>query len=112
MSCPALAGLAAAVFAWGANPPSSVTLRPAEPPAAAVVEFRNTLTHSSPYAGFALSLGPLDVSVTIEFGPGGIPDTISLEAPEGWMVAPPVLVVPDNTTGVITIFCSETMGLG
>jgi hypothetical protein len=112
MTCPALSTFAAAVLSWGGDNPSSVTLRPAEPPAAAVVEFRNTLTHSSPYAGFTLSLGPLVVSVLIEFGPGAIPDTLMVEAPEGWMVVPPVLVVPDYTTGVITIFCSETMGLG
>jgi hypothetical protein len=112
MTCPVLTAYAATVFAWGGGDKSSVTLTPAEPPAVAVVQFANTLTYGSPSAPFSLTLGPLTISVSIDFGAGLEPETMHVEAPEGFIASPPSLVVPDWTTGTVTIFCADAMGMG
>jgi hypothetical protein len=112
VTCPALTGLIPMVFAWGGDAPSSVTLRPAEPPAVAEVVFVNTLTFGSPGRPFHLTLGPMVVEIFVEFGPGRIPETLVVDPPEGFVAAPRVSVVDDGTTAVVPIFCSETMGMG
>ena len=100
-----------AVFSWGPHDPSSVVLR-ADDAALAVVEFHNTLTSGSPGAPFEMVLGDLRITVTMDFGAGTLPDTISVEVPEQYMVVPPSLLVPDFQTGIQRIYCRETMSLG
>jgi len=112
MTCPVLATYAAAVLTWGAQTnASSVTLRPAEPPAVAEVVFVNTVTTGSPMP-FNLTLGPLTVRVAIEHAPGAEPEVLEVEAPEGFVAAPAAVVEPDWATTTVQIFCAEDMGMG
>jgi hypothetical protein len=109
MSC--AAATVAAVFAWGGSNASVVTLQAAEPPAVAEVVFVNTLTFGSPREPFTLRSGGVEVSVSIEFGPGSEPEVMTVETPEGLIAVPAVLVVDDYTTGTVRIFCADGVGM-
>jgi hypothetical protein len=98
-------------FTWGGTAnPSIVTLRP-DDAALAVVEYQNTLVPGFP-TGFSLTLGDLTVIVDIDHGPGSVPEVMRVHAPEGILVVPPEIVVPDDTTGVVRLFCADAVPMG
>jgi hypothetical protein len=88
---------------------SQLHLRPTtEPNAVAEVWFNNTSGDSGGRIMHGFRLGDLDVTLTLG---GPEPDTLTIDAPEGFIADPRTLTLPDGTSGVIYIRPLGSVGM-
>ena len=100
---------------WGASSSpdhnTSATLAPSDGPAVATITLRNQLTGGHDRITTArIDLPGLWADVTVDHGPGDVPDRITVTVPEGFIAVPPVLDVPEGESGVVSVYSS--MGAG
>jgi len=113
---------AAAIFAllaapaWAAPSENShssldIAIVAADGPHVAVVSVTNHFRYSSNPAPFDIGVGTLIVRVTVDEGSGSLPDTVSIEAPEGFIAVPMSVDLAEDQSGEILIFLIEGVGM-
>jgi hypothetical protein len=86
----------------------SYVLIEAHPEAAAVVTYRNALIPGTGDATGTVWLGDLGVEFHIAVLPGALPETITIDPPEGFIAIPPVAVVEeDEEVHILIVNLSE-----
>jgi len=88
-----------------------VSITAANGPHVAVIEMMNHLRYSSSSAPFDLDVGTLRVRVTIMQRQGSLPDTVSVEAPEGFIAVPMSIELAEGQAGEILIYSIEGVGM-
>jgi hypothetical protein len=102
--------LAAIASPAAANPALSyggtgceITLTPGQAHVARIT-CQNRLTSGASYNEGALDAGGLIVGLTINHGPGDIPDTFTITPPDGYVAIPSTLILDENTDGEMLLY--------
>ena len=63
----------------------------------------NVLTYDQPWTEGDMTAGGITVHLSVLHGPDDVPDTFTLTPPEGFVAVPPVLVLDEDTRGVVRV---------
>jgi hypothetical protein len=64
----------------------------------------NVQTSGASYTQGEMTINGLGVGLTVLHGPGDIPDKFTISPPEGYIAVPNVLVLDEDTSGVVLIY--------
>jgi hypothetical protein len=109
VAAPAVAQDSVSIGRSGYTNPTTVTLQDsAHPQAVAEIVFHNAPVNGPSNNGdYHLSHNGIEVTVTFTWNMMGDDDGIEIAVPDGFIAVPPVLAVPEGSTGTVLIFSNE-----
>jgi len=99
--------------AWADSNTSSVdvSIAAADGPHVAVVSVANHFRYSLFSAPFELTVGSLSVQITVYERYGDLPDTVTVDAPDGFVAVPRSLELAERQSGEILIYPNGGVGM-